>query len=331
MPTIIDVAREAGVSFKTVSRVFSGEAPVRPETREKVQKAAEKIGYQVNPAARALRLKAPRRIVLLLNNPSRSYSENTQIGAMLAAQSEAFQLVILESLELLKEVGPIAGVIACPPLANDPAILDYLSSSDLPFVRVGAERVSAVGDKVGIDDRVASQEMTEYLIGLGHRRIGFITGDAVYDVSRRRLAGFEDAVSQAEVDIQAVTAPGQFSYESGLEAAEKLLARDPRPTAIFAANDEMASACLAAAYKLNIRVPDELSVVGFDDSPVSRAIYPALTTVRQGMRELLSDAVKLLAKRVGGDTAPSHDIVHTHELIIRDSAGPPPKKAIRMD
>lgn len=325
MPTIVDVAREAGVSFKTVSRVFSGEARVRPETRDKVKAAAAKIGYQVNPAARALRLKSQRRVGLLLNNASRSYSESTQIGALLATQKSSAQLVIIDGLEALRLVSDLAGVVACPPLSNDPDVIAFLEASGRPFVRVGAEQVSDAGDKIGIDDRLAAREMTEYLIALGHSRIGFIGGDPAFDVSRRRLGGFEDAVVTVGLLEHAQVVSGDFSYESGLKAAEKLLFGSARPTAVFAANDEMASACLAVAYKLNLRVPDQLTVVGFDDSPVSRAIYPALTTMRQGSQDLVSDAFALLSQRLTGDDAPLYSIVHQHELIIRDSAGSPLK------
>jgi LacI family transcriptional regulator len=331
LPTIIDVAREAGVSFKTVSRVFTGEAKVRPETRDKVRAAAARIGYEVNPAARALRSKAPRQVGLLLSNPSRSYSETTQIGALLATQKLGSQLVVLEDLEALKAFGDLKGVVACPPLSNDPVVTAYLQASGQPFVRVGAERISDAGDKIGIDDRLAAREMTEYLIGLGHERIGFIEGDPLFDISRRRKAGFEDAMSHALCSDQMQIISGSFSYQSGLTASETLLSRRDRPTAIFAANDEMASACLAVAYKLNLRVPEQLSVVGFDDSPVSRAIYPALTTVRQGLQELVSDAFVLLSNRLGGDDAPFYDIIHQHDLIIRDSAGPPEEEMTRND
>lgn len=325
MPTIIDVAREAGVSFKTVSRVFSGEAHVRPATRDKVKAAAAKIGYQINPAARALRSKAQRKVGLLLNNPSRSYSESTQIGALLATQQVGLQLVVINSLSELQGFDDVTGVVACPPLCNDPAIIKFLESGGRPYIRVGAERVSDAGDKIGIDDRLAAREMTEYLISLGHKRIGFIGGDPDFDVSRRRRAGFDDAMSDAGLTGNAEAVEGSFSYESGLRAAEALLHRETCLTALFAANDEMASACLAVAYKKNLRVPDQLTVVGFDDAPVSRAIYPALTTMRQGSQDLVSDAFRLLGERLSGDDAGAYDIIHRHELIIRDSSGPPAK------
>jgi LacI family transcriptional regulator len=323
MPTIIDVAREAGVSFKTVSRVYSGEANVRAATREKVRAAAARIGYVPNAAARALRAKAPRRVALLLDNPSRSYSESTQIGAMLAAQGAGAQLVVLESLEALKSALPVSGVLLSPPLANQDAVLTYLSDLGVPFVRIGAEKTNDAGDKIGIDDRIAAREMTDYLIGLGHRRIGFISGDPAMDVSRRRQAGYEDAMSAAGLEEAIQIGEGRFSFESGLEAAESLLSRDPRPTAIFAANDEMASACLAVAYKRNLRVPDMLSVVGFDDAPVSRAVYPALTTVRQGTRDMVGEAMTMLDARMSGDGAPARDVAFPHSLVLRDSTSAP--------
>ena len=324
MPTIIDVAREAGVSFKTVSRVYSGEANVRDATREKVRTAAARIGYVPNAAARALRAKAPRRVALMLDNPSRSYSESTQIGAMLAAQTVGAQLVVLDSLAALKAAPPIAGVLLSPPLANQLEVITYLVERGTPFVRIGAERTSDAGDKIGIDDRAAAREMAEHLIHIGHHRIAFISGDPRMDVSRRRRAGYEDAMTGANLVNRIMVEAGDFTFESGLSAAEALLSVSPCPTAIFAANDEMASACLAVAYKRNLRVPDMLSVVGFDDAPVSRAVYPALTTVRQGTRDMVGEAMALLDLRMSGDTAPVRDIAFAHSLELRDSAGPPP-------
>jgi len=242
---------------------------------------------------------------------------------MLASQGEGLQLVILDSFEALKGESGLSGAILAPPLANTPEVIAYVDAAELPFVRMGAERISAAGDKIGIDDRAAAREMTDYLIGLGHRRIGFVSGDPAFDVSRRRLAGFEDAMERAGFTMGCLFVEGDFSYESGLDAAEMLLSEPAPPSAIFAANDEMASACLAVAYKRNLRVPDQLSVVGFDDAPVSRAIYPALTTVRQGTQDMVGEAVRLLSARMNGDGAPAHDMIYEHSLMIRDSAAAP--------
>jgi LacI family transcriptional regulator len=215
-------------------------------------------------------------------------------------------------------------VVLSPPLSNDATVLSDLERRKVPFVRIGAEKTSVAGDRIGIDDRTAAQEMTEYLLGLGHRHIGFIKGDPAYDVSRRRYAGYLDAMEGANIAIQDEWClTGDFSYESGLHCAEQLLALSSRPTAIFASNDEMASAALATAYKLNIRVPDALSVVGFDDAPVSRAIYPKLTTVKQSTQDMVGQAVRILAERISQSEAPFSNVILEHEILKRESSAKP--------
>lgn len=321
MPTIIDVAREAGVSFKTVARVLNGEARVREETKKKVLAAAKALDYCVNPAARALRSKGVKRLALLIDNPSGSYVEATQIGALLSAQSMGFQLFVGKALVDIEKFDDLRGVILSPPLSNQAAVLQKLERQKIPFVRIGAEKTSKAGDRIGIDDRRAAQEMTEYLLGLGHKKIGFIKGDPAFDVSRRRYMGYLDAMGRANIAIEDEWClTGDFSYESGLRCAEQLLALKSRPTAIFASNDEMASAALATAYKLNIRVPDALSVVGFDDAPVSRAIYPRLTTVKQSTQDMVGQAVRIIADRISQSEAPLKNVILEHKILVRESS-----------
>lgn len=323
-PTIVDVAREAGVSFKTVARVLNGEARVREETKKKVLNSAKALDYRVNPAARTLRSKSAKRLALLIDNPSASYVEATQIGALLSAQSMGFQLFVGKALVDIEQFHDLIGVVLSPPLSNDTKLLSELESRKIPFVRIGAEKTSGAGDRIGIDDRIAAREMTEYLLGLGHRDIGFIKGDPVYDVSRRRYAGYLDAMGGANIAVENKWClTGDFSYESGLRSAEQLLGLKSRPTAIFASNDEMASAALATAYKLNIRVPDALTVVGFDDAPVSRAIYPKLTTVKQSTQDMVGQAVRILADRISQSEAPMSNVILTHKIIERESSAKP--------
>ena len=324
MVTIVDVAKQAGVSFKTVARALNGEANVRAETKKKVLEAAKALDYQVNPAARALRSKGPRYIALLIDNPSESYVEATQIGAMLSTQAKGFQLFIGQTLKDIESIQELAGVVLSPPLSNNQRLIQSLVERELPFVRIGAEKTSTAGDRIGIDDRLAAKEMTEYLIGLGHRDIAFIKGDPAYDVSRRRYEGFADAMEQGGLIVnQPWLVSGDFSYESGLRCAESLLASPTRPTAIFASNDEMASAALATPYKFNIRVPDALSVVGFDDAPVSRAIYPKLTTVMQSTQHMVGQAIDILAARISRKEDPLTNVVLPHKILIRESSTRP--------
>lgn len=327
--TITDVARDAGVSIKTVSRVINGEPHVTLKTREKVLRSVERLDFKINAAARALRSKVAKRLVLALDNPSQSYTEAVQINAVLACQPFSFELSLqkrpeIEALKLAMAAGDLVGVVLTPPLSNDLALLTSLEAAGISFVRVGAERGSEAGDKIGIDDRVAACEMTNYLIKLGHKRIGFITGASNYDITRRRLQGYLDGLDQYGISRdEGLIAEGDFSYASGLSCAEKILTSQNRPTAIFASNDDMAAGCLASAYKLGMRVPDVLTVVGFDNAPFSRIIYPALTTVHQSIEQMMVEAVTILAARRSDPFAPLRDAIIAHSLVKRDSCAPP--------
>ncbi len=332
--TIIDVARDAGVSIKTVSRVINGEPHVSLKTREKVLNAVQRLDFKVNAAARSLRSKTAKRLVLALDNPSQSYTETVQINAVLACQPFSFELSLqkspdIDALKIAMAAGDLVGVVLTPPLSNDFALLSQLEAAAIPFVRVGAERGSEAGDKIGIDDRAAALDMTRYLISLGHRRIGFITGSNDYDVTRRRRLGYLDGLKDCGLSLdERLIREGDFSYASGLACAESILTSSLPPTAIFASNDDMAAGCLACAYKLGIRVPDALSVVGFDDAPFSRIIYPALTTVHQSIQQMMEEAVTVLAARRSNPVAPLRDAVIAHSLVKRESCAPPaPRRA----
>ena len=327
--TITDVARDAGVSIKTVSRVMNGEPHVSSKTREKVLKSVERLNFKVNAAARALRSKSAKRLVLILDNPSQSYTEAVQINAVLACQPFNFELSLqtlpdIDALKAAMAKGDLVGVVLTPPLSNNLDLISELEEALVPFVRVGAEKSSQAGDRIGVDDRVAAAEMTRYLIDLGHSRIGFIMGDEGYDVTRRRLLGYLDSLkAQGIPRDDSLIARGDFSYMSGLVCAEKMLTQASKPTAIFASNDDMAAGCLASAYKLGIRVPDMLSVVGFDDAPFSRIIYPALTTVHQSIGHMMEEAVSVLAARRSDPFAPLRETVIAHSLVKRESCAPP--------
>lgn len=328
--TIKDVARDAGVSIKTVSRVMNGEPHVTLKTREKVLTSVQRLDFKINAAARSLRSKTAKRLVLALDNPSQSYTEAVQIHAVLACQPFSFELSLqkspnIDALKVSMTSGDLVGLVLIPPLSNDFKLLAQLDSAAIPFVRVGAERGSEAGDKIGIDDRAAACEMTRHLISLGHRRIGFITGANDYDVTRRRKLGFLDGLKRDGLAVdERLICEGDFSYASGLACAESILTSPEPPTAIFASNDDMAAGCLACAYKLGIRVPDALSVVGFDDAPFSRIIYPALTTVHQSIQRMMEEAVTVLAARRSNPFAPLRDEVIAHSLVKRESCAPPP-------
>jgi len=328
--TIIDVAKEAGVSFKTVSRVMNDEKSVRPATKDKVLKAAKKLDFRINKAARSLRSKRPTVVTLFLFNVSRSYAQDAQIGAMAGCQELGLSLVIEDRLtagtiDRLAKDDSLLGLILIPPYSHDPVLLERLDAAGIHYMRVGTEMEYSKTSTVGVDDRKASREITQYLIDLGHKDIAYISGPQAHEVSLLRRLGYEDALRSAGLDVKPeLIKSGDFAYASGLAASEALLAGDIIPTAVVCANDEMAAGCLAAAYRNNIRVPEKFSVAGFDDSPIARVIYPSLTTIHQATREMTRRAIILLDKFSREGNGDREIERMPYELIVRDSTGPAP-------
>ena len=324
--TILDVADAAGVSFKTVSRVINGETQVRDETRERVLKAVAELGYQPNYNARNLRAKRSRRIGLLVSNPSRFYLSELQWGAVQRCQADGYSLGV-ETFEGLDRVSmlrpgatPIAGMILPPPLCEDDALLDALKARKVPVVQIAASEGNRRADCVVIDDRAAAREMTEHLLSLGHRRIGFIGSPARFTQTQERERGYRDALEAADVPIdEARIVAGAFTFESGRDQARALLDADEPPTAIFATNDDMAAGVLAESYRRQMRVPEQLAIAGFDDTPLATVMTPALTTVYQPVREMADAAVGLLIKRQLDPQRDVQTLALPHDIQIRET------------
>ncbi len=207
-------------------------------------------------------------------------------------------------------------------------MLRVLDEARVPYVRIAPDTESDRSPAVCIDDARAAQELTEHVVGLGHRRIGFIKGDPKHAAARLRLRGFRRAMSAHKLEVaEQLLEQGSFSYASGLDCARRLLHRRPRPTAIIASNDDMAAAVIAVAHEMGLHVPEEISVVGFDDAPIAQVVWPALTTVRQPiplMAEAATDMLlSLLASRNGGawpNPMPRREL--DYELKVRQSAAP---------
>ncbi len=328
MTTIIDIAKKADVSFKTVSRVLNGEANVRPHTRKKVLDVAKALNYRANTSARNLRSKRPKMVALLIDNPSQSYTQSVQLGALLGCQYHGLFLSLhnrsdTETLKHLSKNNEIIGFILAPPISDDKTVLATLQTLGHPFVRLGTEHPEAAGTRISIDDKQAAFEMTAHLISLGHKHIGFIKGHLNYEAATHRFEGYNEALTASKLMINPdYVVQGDFSYASGLSATETLLALPNPPTAIFASNDEMASGGLAAAYKKGLRVPDAISIAGFDDSPIATAVYPQLTTIRQSLSDMIERAVELLAKPAKNQE--NSTLILEHHLVSRDSTGPAP-------
>ncbi|MEO7277594.1 MAG: LacI family DNA-binding transcriptional regulator [Sphingomicrobium sp.] len=337
--TIEDVAHAAGVSAMTVSRVVNQVKNVRESTRAAVLEAIELLNYQPNTAARSLAAGQATHIGLLYANPSASYLAQFLIGALHAARSAGVHLVIEscesedadEQAEVTRRfaTSDVEGVILPPPLSESQPIMAELDAMGIPIVTVamGAPRDNSLN--VRIDDRAAAYEMTRYLLDLGHRDIGFIKGHPNHVASTDRYAGFCDALTESGLDCDSAPAEqGYFSYRSGLTAGERLLARARRPTAIFASNDDMAAATVSVAHRLGLIVPDDLSIVGFDDTALATSVWPELTTVKQPIAAMAEAALELLIADLrgnrGGAGRTFTERVLSHAMIIRESAARPP-------
>jgi LacI family transcriptional regulator len=336
--TIEDVARAAGVSAMTVSRVINGGKNVRESTRVAVLDAVKKLNYSPNSAARNLAAGEATHIGLLYANPSTAYLSQFLIGALEGARRAGCHLVIescesedgAEQAEVTRRfvAGEVEGVILPPPLSESAAILGELRALGMPVVTVATGLPDVTWPNVRLDDYEAAAEVARHLIALGHRNIGFIKGHPNHIASHDRARGFADALR--EHGIEASMAPaeqGYFTYRSGLAATERLLSRPKPPTAIFASNDDMAAAAISVAHRRGLGVPEDLSIVGFDDTQIATNVWPELTTVKQPISKMAEAALELLladlrARRSGGSGRPGERVLD-HELILRQSAAAP--------
>jgi LacI family transcriptional regulator len=335
--TIDEVARHAGVSPMTVSRVVNGGKYVRDDTRETVMAAVRTLNYTPNPAARTLAGVGGERIGLLYGNPSAAYLSEFLLGALEESSRSGAQLVLekcepntADSKRATRKLveGAVAGVILPPPLCESALIRKELQTAGLPIVAVASGRPPADVLSVRVHDYEAAYEMTKYLLDLGHKRFGFIKGHPNQTASEERWRGFQAALHATHEKLpEPQVEQGFFSYRSGLDAAKKLLGGTHSPTAIFASNDDMAAAVVSEAHRLGLDVPRDLSVVGFDNTLIASTVWPELTTVHQPVVEMASQAVAMLLKeirsqRAGHAPAHEHKVVG-HSLITRASAAPP--------
>ncbi len=331
--TIHDVARLAGVSIKTVSRVYNDEPNVREAIREKVRQAGSELRYRPNAAARNLVERRSHLIGLFFENPSASYVTELQMGALERLRDTRYRLLIfpVENRDDIRgalietaHASGLDGIIVTPPMSDDPEILAELSASAMPFARVAGDVNVHPTDSVTIDDEAAAADLMEYLLKLGHRRIAIVIGDPTHRSAELRLAGYRRALEEAGIERNPdYEVQGGFSFASGLAAGEKLLSLAEPPTAVFASNDDMAAAVMQVAYDQNIAVPDQLTVVGFDDSAIASMVSPQITTVRQPIFEMTRDAADMLLKQIEtGHASASRRI--DYKLIIRQSSGKAP-------
>lgn len=326
----------------TVSRVINNEDSVRPTTRAAVLKAIEKLGYSPNKAARSLASATQMRIGLLSIHPNSTYLGAILLGVLEQARQSDTQVVIIEydpdndPSKLIRSIGQsdINGLLVAPPVADDPAFLRHLQRKVTAITTIGTQNVEPGVSSVFVDDYRAAREMARHLIGLGHRRIGFIKGGSQHLSSGMREKGYRDALIDADLEVdEDLIMQGDYSYRSGLEAADQLLKLRPMPTAIFASNDDMAAAAVASAHRNGLDVPNEISVGGFDDTSLATAVWPEITTIHQPLAQMARAAIQMLEKEIRGRRADgqsrAENLEFTFHIVKRQSDGPPPAVPLR--
>ena len=340
--TIKHVAADAGVSLQTVSRVINSEVNVRPETKLRVQEAIDRLGYVPSIAAQRMSGSSSY-LILSLNDRDRTIADWTNrqgadwvdqmlFGGMIKAAELGYRL-ILELVdthhdhverELRVTIAALQpdGVILTPPHSENPLITTMLSEQGISFARIGS-RSPGPGIPLTMDDEDAASLATRHLIALGHRRIGFIAGSNEYSLSARRVAGWRDAMAEAGLAIDELLAQGDFSYASGEQAAKSLLSLADPVTAIIASNDQMSLATLDVSVARGMIVPDDLSLISFDNTPIVRFVQPPLTAIDQPIAELASKAVELIVADHRGQGVPPQTVVVPASLVERKSTAPP--------
>jgi len=340
MVKMIDVARHSQVSLKTVSRVLNNEPHVQAKTRERVLNAVRELGYTPSVSARSLRSSRSYTIHLIVPSFEGSFITKVHAGALMKTQDLGYSLlgtllnrtIALDPDKLetwcssfFEDKKP-DGVILIPPHTENKIINEQFSKHNVPIVRVGPNDIVDNNHTVMIDDRSAAKKATQHLIDLGHKRIAFVRGLEDQGATEKRYGGYADALETAGITLdENLIFPGEYDFASGIIAGEKILALNPRPTAIFAANDDMAAGVLVAAHKNNIKVPQELSIIGFDDSELAAKMWPPLTTIKQPQMAFGGRAAEILIAKAGKATQQNIAPIESldYEIIIRDSTAKP--------
>lgn len=335
--TINDIARLTGVSKKTVSRVINDSPLVHPETREKILALMKQLGYTPDPQARGLAFRRSFLIGMIYDNPTAQYIVNMQYGALDALRDSGYELVVhpcdstqedyIDSVRRFALQQKLHGVILIPRVSEDEQLAAALREIGVRYVRIASIPLDAGPQMVVTQDRQAGTEAANYLESLGHRTLGLITGPRRYRSTIERGGGFAEGLNERGVELPAdYIYEGGYTFESGVAGAEYLLAKSPRPTAIFACNDEMAAGVYKAAMRRGLSIPGDLSVVGYDDSPLASQLWPALTTIHLPIRDLGRQAAQMLLSdepAASDEAAASAPRTITPQLVVRDSSQRP--------
>lgn len=331
--TINDIARLAEVSKKTVSRVINQSPLVHKETRDRVEAVMREFNYTPDPFARGLAFRRSFLIGMVYDNPTAQYIVNMQYGALDAIRDSGFELVVhpcdsrspgyIDGVRRFVQQQKLHGVMLVPRVSEDQALADMLAEIDCRYSRIASVSLDQASRMVITHDRDGAAEAADYLQSLGHRDIALITGPSSYRSAHERTAGFVEALAKRGIELprERVVEAG-YTFESGVASAERLLAGNRRPTAIFVGNDEMAAGVYKVALRAGISIPQELSVIGFDDSPLASRLWPALSSVRLPIRDMGRIAASMLLAEPAAASALAAASVRPH-LIVRDSCQPP--------
>lgn len=328
-PTINDIARMSGVSKKTVSRIINDSPVVNEETRAKVKRIIAETGYVPDPQARGLAFRKSFLIGMIYDNPSAEYVVSMQKGILSAIEGTSFQLVVrpcdrskpsfLQDMRAFVERQRPFGVLLPPSVSEDEGLTKVLRELNCDYVRIASVSLDDHDVMLVTNDHMGGYEAGRHLTELGHKVIAHVSGPRSFRSVHERRQGFARALKESGVDLpEKYVIEGAYTFESGLACGEKLFALKPRPTAVFAGNDEMAAGIYRAARDHGLEIPRDLSVVGYDDFPTSQRLWPSLTTVRVPVEEIGRLAATMLIKKTG---VPHSEIVPT--LTRRDSSTKP--------
>ena len=333
--TISDIARLANVSKKTVSRVINHSGLVRAETRDKILRIVDKHGYQPDPQARALALRRSYLVALVSNQPNPQYIVDMQRGILDAMAGTSYQLVVRpcergdakqyeELIEIIQHQ-KLFGVILTPSISEDDELIGRLRQIECPYVRIAAVSLDTPENMIETHDYVGAAEAARHIASLGHKLIAHIHGPNTFLSASERLRGFRVGLAEYGLKIDPkYLRKGGYTFDSGMECGEELLSLRERPTAVFCGNDEMAVGVYQAARRAGLRIPEDLSIVGFDDAPIATRIWPTLTTVRLPIVHMGRIATELLVSnhdRLAMEPPSATSVMPS--LLVRDSTAPP--------
>ncbi len=325
---IKDVARKAGVSISTVSRVINESKIVKPETHEKVMKAIDELGYKPNAIARSLKIKNTKTIGILIPDISNQFYPEVVRGIEDIANMYEYNIFLcntdqdkekeIQYFDVMAEK-QVDGVVF---IGNEvsPELYKKFKTYGIPIILIGTDHEAI--PSVTIDNVGASRAIMKYLIKKGHRRIGIITGKHYDPVTYgTRMEGYKKALEENEIPfLEELVIEGGYRFKSGYEGAKKFMDMEEPPTAIFVANDEMAIGAMRAALEQGIAIPDELAIVGFDNIDMAGKVFPALTTVAQPMYEMGAIGMRVLTKILNEETLETEKIVLNYSILERESS-----------